>query len=106
MSNVNHEGLDSTMLYKVGDGESIVFEGNAVGHKAFADADVEAALADGWHRSPPDAHAAASKKAEPEPEAITREQMEKDAETLGMKVDKRWSDKRLSEELAAAVKKT
>lgn len=62
--------------------------------------DVDKYLADGWHSTIFDAVEAA-KPAEQKVEP-TREEMEVQAAALGIKVDGRWSDNRLMEEIAKA----
>lgn len=100
MDKVNREGLDSTMIFKVGPGADQVHEGKKpVAYKIVPHEEVDSWIADGWHRTP-----AAAIEAHEAPEAPAREQMEADALKLGVKLDKRWSDKRLSEEIAAALK--
>ncbi len=76
-----------------------------------ADAEaLEAALADGWHATPPEA-AAANKPADPAAPVVpddnappTRAELERKATELHIKFDGRWSDKRLAEVIAAALK--
>lgn len=68
------------------DGRSIVVD----------DADAEEALGEGWYNSPADV---------PDPDdGLTGgdADLKAEAEALGIKIDKRWSDKRLAEEIAKA----
>jgi hypothetical protein len=65
---------------------------------------LEAALADGWHESLADAMAppVAVPEAAPVPAddaPVMRDELEQKAEELGIKVDGRWSDKRLIAEI-------
>jgi hypothetical protein len=69
---------------------------------------LEAALADGWHETLADAMAppVAVPEAAPVPadEApVMRAELEQKAEELGIKVDGRWSDKRLIAEIEAKM---
>jgi hypothetical protein len=69
---------------------------------------LEAALADGWHESLVAAMAppVATPEAAPVPAddaPVTREELEQKAEELGIKVDGRWSDKRLVAEIEAKM---
>ena len=66
--------------------------------------ELAAALADGWFADAYDAKAAFEGKAEAkqEPEPSARDAMEAEAKALGIKVDGRWSDKRLSDAIKAA----
>jgi len=65
---------------------------------------LEAALAEGWHESlasaiaPPDAPPAPADDA-----PVTRAELEQKADQLGIKVDGRWSDKRLMTEIEAKM---
>jgi hypothetical protein len=65
---------------------------------------LEAALAEGWHESldsaiaPPDAPSAPADDA-----PVTRAELEQKADQLGIKVDGRWSDKRLISEIEAKM---
>jgi len=73
--------------------------------------DLAAALADGWHATSPaaaDAFAASLLPAAPPPipddtAPPTRSELERKAEELGIKVDGRWSDKKLSDTITAAL---
>lgn len=69
-------------------------------------------LAGGWHVSKADA--LAGKKAAPAPAPVvdvapidmgapTRAEMEQKADELGIKIDRRWSDKRLADTIAGAI---
>ena len=69
---------------------------------------LEAALADGWHESltaamapPVTAPEAAPVPADESP--VMRAELEQKAEELGIKVDGRWSDKRLIAEIEAKM---
>lgn len=84
--------------------------------------ELDAALADGWHVSLPEAYAAcdaalAPKPLDipapvlPEPEAIpddnappTRAEMEAQATRMGLQIDRRWSDKTLLAKIEEALK--
>lgn len=59
------------------------------------DADEEAALDGNWYESPADIPDTAS-------EAIIRDALLADAAAKGIKLDKRWSDARLADEIAKA----
>jgi hypothetical protein len=90
-----------TALYKPGND---LIDGVKATCKIVRDVEIEANLADGWVKT----LAELSEHAKPEtvpdtvPETVTREEMEKQAEALGVKIDRRWSDKRLIEEIAKA----
>lgn len=69
-----------------------------------------AALADGWHETSPAAAEAftalSAKPADPIPPddaPPTRAELEQKAAELGIKVDGRWSDKKLGDTIAAAL---
>jgi hypothetical protein len=69
---------------------------------------LEAALADGWHESLAAAMAPSVAALKPAPvpsddAPVTREELEQKAEELGIKVDGRWSDKRLIAEIEAKM---
>jgi hypothetical protein len=69
---------------------------------------LEAALADGWHETLVAAMAPPVAAPEPAPvpsddAPVTREELEQKAEELGIKVDGRWSDKRLISEIDAKI---
>jgi hypothetical protein len=69
---------------------------------------LEAALADGWHESLVSAMAppVATPEAAPLPAddaPVMRDELEQKAEELGIKVDGRWSDKRLIAEIEAKM---
>jgi hypothetical protein len=69
---------------------------------------LEAALADGWHESLADALAppVAAPEAAPVPAddaPVMRAELDQKAEELGIKVDGRWSDKRLIAEIEAKM---
>lgn len=75
--------------------------------------DVEAALADGWYRTAAEAKAAGTVAATlaetpvevPADDAPpTRAELEQKAAEIGLKVDGRWSDKKLGEAIVAALK--
>jgi hypothetical protein len=63
---------------------------NKDGSKLVADAEAHEALGAGWFESPADVTSA------PEREALIAQ-----AEKMGIKVDKRWSDARISDEIKA-----
>lgn len=86
-----------TAIYKPGND---LIDGVKATCKIVRDVEIEANLADGWVKT----LAELSEPAKPDtvPETVTREEMEKQAEALGVKVDRRWSDKRLIEEIAKA----
>lgn len=67
--------------------------------------EIEAAQAEGWHLTVYAAHdamaAAEAPKADDAP--IEREEIIRKAEALGIKIDRRWSDARLADEVAKAV---
>lgn len=68
------------------------------------EADVEAALADGWFRSPAEARAAADAHVLPkDPEPPTRAELEQKATELGIKWDGRWGDKKIADMIAATL---
>lgn len=112
--------LFPAMLYKVGGKEEI--HGGMYTSLIVQDADeLEAALADGWAESTPDALAIAADSSIKEANAVeqraiadigttsddappTRSELEQKATELGIKVDARWGDKRLSDEIAAKLK--
>lgn len=88
--------------------------GRTYASKGVADADaLKAALADGWHKTLPDAcrppiAAPAAPQAAPvvipdDDAPPTRAELEAQAEKLGLKVDGRWSDKRLAQAIADAM---
>ena len=66
------------------------------------------ALRDGWHWSLDDATRGlvAQPEAAPEPAQDTRANLVAQAERLGVDVDGRWSERRLRQEIDAAVKAT
>lgn len=72
--------------------------------------DVEAALVDGWYRTAAEAKEAGTPKVEAPVEVPaddtppTRAELEQKAAEIGLKVDGRWSDKKLGEAIAAALK--
>lgn len=74
------------------------------------DAEREAALADGWHETAPDAaealRAANAPAADfpPDDAPPTRDELEQKAAELGIKFDGRWGDKRLADAISAALK--
>lgn len=57
------------------------------------------AEAEGWYQSPALAYEASLKPAEPVAEPDTRDELVKLAESLGIKVDGRWSVARLKQEI-------
>lgn len=73
---------------------------------------LDAALADGWHQTMPEAIEAfrkpvvAAPVAEPVPDDAppTRGEMLEQAERIGLKVDKRWNDARLYERILEHMK--
>ena len=67
------------------------------------DEDVEATVAEGWSRSVLEAKAA-NDVVEVEDAAPTRAELEQKAAELGIKVDGRWSDKKLSTLIADTLK--
>ena len=106
------------MLYKAGGKEPI--HGGMYTTMTVKDAaELESALADGWAETTPDALAVAAdaniKAMNAEQRARddigttsddappTRAELEQKAAELGLKVDARWGDKRLSEEIAAKL---
>jgi hypothetical protein len=65
---------------------------------------LEAALADGWHESLTAAMAPPEAAPVPADDApVMRAELEQKAEELGIKVDGRWSDKRLMAEIESKV---
>jgi hypothetical protein len=69
---------------------------------------LDAALADGWHETLVAAMAPPVAPPEPAPvpaddAPVMREELEQKAEELGIKVDGRWSDKRLISEIDAKM---
>lgn len=85
---------------------SVLLESGAYSIRVVADqAELSAALADGWHLDQYAAKDAAEapEPAEklPEPAASTRADLEAEARALGVKFDGRWGDKRLSDAIAA-----
>ena len=73
------------------------------------EAELASALADGWHETTTaakEAFHAATIPVPPGPDdhPPTRAEMEQKAKELGIKVDARWGDKRLSDEIAKALK--
>lgn len=77
----------------------------------------EGTCPDGWYASLEEAIDAAGRAkpaSAPEPPAVdalddtqpTRDELEKEAERLGIKVDKRWGDKRLMQEVVKALEGT
>jgi hypothetical protein len=65
---------------------------------------LEAALADGWHESLAAAMAPPEAAPAPADEApVMRAELDQKAEELGIKVDGRWSDKRLIAEIEAKM---
>lgn len=102
------------MLYKAGGKESI--HGGMYTTLTVQDAaELEAALADGWAETTPDALAIAADanikalNADLKPDPVdedtppTRAELEQKAAELGLKIDARWGDKRLGEEIAAKL---
>ena len=82
------------MLYKAGGPEEI--HGGQFSTLIVGDAGaLEVALASGWHETTAQAVA----PAEPDEGAPTRAELEQKAAELGIKIDGRWSDKRLSAEI-------
>lgn len=68
------------------------------------DEDLDSKLAAGWSRSVPDAKAA-NDVPEPVSDALpSRAELEQKAGELGIKVDGRWSDKKLATLIADALK--
>jgi hypothetical protein len=67
---------------------------------------LEAALSDGWHDSLADAMAPPVAAPEAAPVPAMRAELEQKAEELGIKVDGRWSDKRLMAEIEAKMATT
>jgi hypothetical protein len=68
---------------------------------------LDAALADGWHESLADAMAPPVAAPVPADEApVMRPELDQKAEELGIKVDGRWSDKRLMAEIEAKMATT
>ena len=86
-----------TALYKPGND---LIDGVKATCKIVRDAEIEAHLAEGWFKTL--AELLEPAKPETVPDTVTREEMEKQAEALGVKIDRRWSDKRLIEEIAKA----
>lgn len=86
------------MLYKSGGPEDI--HGGRFSTLIVGDAGaLEAALADGWHETT----AQAAAPADPDEGAPTRSELEQKAAELGIKIDGRWSDKRLLAEIDAKL---
>lgn len=105
MAQGNPEGLDSTMVYRAdGAGLLIHIDRKLFGHKVVATKDLPEALADGWFLTSGEAAQSEAEGKETAPLKVSRSQMEADAATAGLKIDKRWSDARLSEELAKFLK--
>lgn len=90
----------NTMLYQ-SPGPKARPEGT-YGWKVFDDADVEAALKAGWHRTPIEAIEAASGAID-EYAAPTREEMEAKAKELGVSFNKRTSDETLLRRIEKAL---
>ena len=86
------------MVYKAGGPEEI--HGGQFSTLIVGDAGaLEAALADGWHETT----VLAAAPVDPDEGAPTRAELEQKAGELGIKVDGRWSDKRLSAEIDAKL---
>lgn len=85
-------------VYKAGG--SLTYKGKQYSYLSVnSDDDVKAALADGWAMTRDEALFPAP-KAEPNEDAPpTRAELEQRAAELGIKVDGRWSDKRLATEI-------
>lgn len=79
--------------------------------RAVPDGEVDTYLADGWHLTTPEAKAAHEDKTAapvvpvvPDDDApVTRSELEQKAAELGVKVDGRWSDKRLEAEITSKL---
>lgn len=96
----------STILYRC-PGKHLVTNGVTFDTLGIELADVAKALADGWHETLPAAIEAFQNPAAviPADDAPpTRAEMLDQADTLGIKVDKRWSDETLLAKIAEAIK--
>lgn len=88
------------MLYRAGGKEPIHGLGLFSTRIVSDAAEHEAAMAEGWRETTTEALAPAPEPAE-DNAPPTRAELEKMAEELGIKIDGRWSDKRLAEAIAA-----
>ena len=83
----------------------VLLESGAYSIRVVADqAELSAALADGWHLDQYAAKDAAEAPAPVAPAPVsapTRADLEAEAHALGVKFDGRWGDKRLSDAIAA-----
>lgn len=96
----------TTILYRC-PGKHLVTNGVTFDTLGIELADVAKALADGWHETLPAAIEAFQNPAAviPADDAPpTRAEMLEQAEKLGIKVDKRWSDETLLAKIAEALK--
>lgn len=67
-------------------------------------AELKAALANGWYESIPDAIEGKPLDEPVDNSPPTRAELEQKAGELGIKIDGRWSDKRLTAEIETAMK--
>lgn len=87
------------MLYRAGGAWAL--ESGAYSLRTVADeAEFDAATAEGWHLDQYAARDAAEAEAA-ESEPPTRDELQQKADELGIKVDGRWSDRKLAEVIAA-----
>ena len=90
------------MLYRVPGSEPI--HGGMFATLVVGSADERAAaIADGWALSTEEAKA--PKPVDPDDSPPTRAELEQKAAELGIKVDGRWSDRKLRDTIAAALEK-
>lgn len=102
------EEIQSTMLYKAPGPHQI--HGGRFDYKIVPDDQIEAALADGWHRTTPEAAAAfeaaeaaklvASASSTNDDAKPSRAELEQKATELGIPFSARVSDKKLAAEIA------
>lgn len=89
-----------TMLYKHPGKHQI--HDSAFDYIIVDESDIEQAIKDGWFLTTDEAKSNANLSSESD--AATREEMIQKAESLGIKVDKRWSDETLTEKIDQALK--
>ena len=80
--------------------------GGKFDHTVVDDSEIEAAVADGWFLTTPeakDARAASLRPVEPAELVASRAELEQKATELGLKFDGRTGDKKLSHLIAAAL---
>jgi hypothetical protein len=99
--------MSTTIVYRC-PGKHLITNGITFDALGIELADLDKVLSEGWHETVPDAIDALTKPAEPVVPADdappTRDEMVEQAEKLGIKVDKRWSDGTLLDKIAEALK--